>query len=313
MIERNFVEIQGAFFVKIRDNTFNGIIGENAFEHNNKFLKVVGPIKINGVTQDRFRLSIFPISLTEIEAKEDDEPDDIIDIFKIKGNLFDYETPLCKAFNDFNYLFKIDMDLFTFDIQVMRTYEEYELNNTMTKDLEEPWLDKGVPYQLCDHICEPYHFKNEITKRPMYSLDIDGFSNGGELPGMVRVKSMTYFQDHKWDDPTHEPSVCKIRRFKMRNYSFNADEEYIIIKESEYVNHSKDNLEAYQELLRIIDEGWVVAILKDKLIKSGKEKVKLNNWLKQKCFPRDNLEPYSVSLGLGYDVLTSCTDLAIRK
>nr|GEX84512.1 hypothetical protein [Tanacetum cinerariifolium] len=231
----------------------------------------------------------------EIEAKEDDEPDDIIDIFKIKGNLFDYETPLCKAFNDFNYLFKIDTDLFTFDIQVIRTYEEYELNNTMTKDLEEPWLDNGVPYQLCDHICEPYHFKNEITKRPMYSSDIDGFSNGGELPGMVRVTSMTYFQDHKWgheerrDDPTHELSVCKIRRFEMRNYSFNADEEYIIIKESEYVNHSKDNLEAYQELLRIIDEGWVVEILKDKLIKSGKEKVELNNWLKQKCFLRDNL------------------------
>ncbi|GJZ97718.1 hypothetical protein Tco_0670171 [Tanacetum coccineum] len=235
MIKRNFVEIQGVFLVKIRDNTFNGAIEENMFEHINKFLEVVGPIKINEVSQDRFRLSIFPISLTGAacewfkkdcigsvttwddlvekfvqkfyqlsdhneEIEEDDDPDDITDIFKIEGNLFDFETPLCEAFNDFNYLLKIDKDLFTFDIQGTGTYEEYELNNPVTKDLEEPWLDNGVPYQLCDHICEPYRFKNRVTKWPTCSSDINGFCNGGELPGMVRVGSMTYFQDHKWYD-----------------------------------------------------------------------------------------------------------------
>ncbi|GJT08868.1 hypothetical protein Tco_0843330 [Tanacetum coccineum] len=42
----------------------------------------------------------------------------------------------------------------------------------------------------------------------------------------------------------------------MMKYSFNADEEYIAIKESEYLNHSKDNLDAYRELLGIINEGW---------------------------------------------------------
>nr|GFC95632.1 hypothetical protein [Tanacetum cinerariifolium] len=104
------------------------------------------------------------------------------------------------AFNKFNYLPKINKDLFTFDIQGIRTYEEYELNNPVTRDLKEPCSDKGVPYQLCDHICEPYHFKNGITKWPTCSLDIDGFCNDGELPGMVWVRSMTYFQDHKWYD-----------------------------------------------------------------------------------------------------------------
>nr|GEW99192.1 hypothetical protein [Tanacetum cinerariifolium] len=61
------------------------------------------------------------------------------------------------------------------------------------------------------------------------------------------------------DDPTLESSVCKIRRFKMMKCSFNADEEYIAIKESEYLNHLKENLDAFRELLRIIDEGWVMA------------------------------------------------------
>ncbi|GJY21391.1 hypothetical protein Tco_0393957 [Tanacetum coccineum] len=254
-----------------------------------------------------------------VGIEEDDDLDDITDIFKIEGNLFDFETPLCEAFNDFNYLLKIDKDLFSFDIQGTRTYEEYELNNPMTRDLEELWLDNGVPYQLCDHICKLYRFKNGVTKRPTCSLDIDGFCNGGELPRMVRVGSMIYFQDYKWydeladgklkdetlmhkekieeswgnatpgvmkfcawlinnfrnfheldyndnqvneecrDDPTHEPSVCKIRRFEMMKYSLNADEEYIAIKESEYLNYSKNNLDAYQQLLHIINEEWVVA------------------------------------------------------
>nr|GEX96723.1 hypothetical protein [Tanacetum cinerariifolium] len=302
MIERNFVEIQGTFLIKVRDNAFNRAIGENVFEHINKFLEVVG---------------------------------------------------------------------------LVGTYEEYELNNHVTRDHKELWLDNGVPYQLCDHICETCRFKNGITT---CSSDIDGFC-GGELPGMVRVGSMTYFQDHKWydelvygklknetlafkakveeswgnatpgvmkfctwlinsfgnfqeldydvlvklqeywwkinadevtpftrsesyghepyanmktkktrdpyldinciscnasnvketqenqgydesrDDPTLEPSVFKIRRFKMMKYSFNVDEEYIAIKESEYLNHSKDNLDAYQELLCIINEGWIVTTI----------------------------------------------------
>ncbi|GJU20334.1 ribosomal RNA-processing protein 7 [Tanacetum coccineum] len=109
---------------------------------------------------EKFVQKFYQLSDHNEEIEEDDDPDDIIDIFKIEGNLFDFKTPL---------------------------------------DLEESWLDNGVPYQLCDHICEPYRFKNGVTKWPTCSSDIDGFCNG-ELPRMVRVGSMTYFQDHKWYD-----------------------------------------------------------------------------------------------------------------
>ncbi|GKE25210.1 hypothetical protein Tco_1436722 [Tanacetum coccineum] len=136
----------------------------------------------------------------EMEDDEDDDSNDIDEIFKIESNLIDFETPLCKAFNEFNYLLKIDTDLFTFEIQEIKTYEDYELDNNMTVEIEEPWSENGIPYQLCDHICEPYHFKNGMTNRPTCSSDIDGFYNGGELPGMVRVGCMTYFQDHKCYD-----------------------------------------------------------------------------------------------------------------
>ncbi|GJY18493.1 hypothetical protein Tco_0389984 [Tanacetum coccineum] len=106
---------------------FNGNIGENAFKHINRFLEVVGPIKINGLTQDQFRLSVFRVSLLgaasewftkecigsittwdnmvekftmkfhhlsdhdkEEETEEDDNPnetDNVPEIFKIEGNL----------------------------------------------------------------------------------------------------------------------------------------------------------------------------------------------------------------------------------
>ncbi|GJX90876.1 hypothetical protein Tco_0344202 [Tanacetum coccineum] len=242
MVEKCIVEIQGTFLVKIRDSAFNVNIGEKAFKHIDKFLEVVGPIKINRLTQERFRLSVFPISLTgaarewfvkecigsittwdnmvekfilkfhhlsdhdeEEETEEDDNPNEtenVPKIIKIEGNLFDFETPLCEAFYKFNYLLRIDTDLFTYDIQNFKTYDEYEreLNNDIAKGTEEPWSENGVPYQLCDHICEPYRFKNEETKWPTCTSDIDGFFNGGEIPGMVRVGNITYFQDHKWYD-----------------------------------------------------------------------------------------------------------------
>ncbi|GJT88003.1 hypothetical protein Tco_1069720 [Tanacetum coccineum] len=170
MVKKCIVEIQGTFLVKIRDYAFNGNIRENAFKHIDKFLVVVGPIKINGLTQDRFRLSVFPVSLagaTKEETEEDDNPnktDNVLEIFKIKGNLFDFETPLCEAFYESNYLLKINTDLFTYDIQNFKTYDEYERE-----------------------------LNNDIAK-------VDRFCNGGELPGMVRVGSVTYFQDHRWYD-----------------------------------------------------------------------------------------------------------------
>ncbi|GJY85450.1 hypothetical protein Tco_0499476 [Tanacetum coccineum] len=238
MVEKCIVEIQGTFLVKIRDDTFNGNVGENTFKHIDKFLKIVGPIKINGLTQERFRVSIFPVSVAGAasewfikecicsittwvnmvekfimkfhhlsdhnkETKEDDNPNETdiaLKIFMIKGNLFNFETPLCEAFYEFNCLLKINTDMFTYDIQNFKTYDEYKraLNNDKAKGTEEPWSENGVRYQLCDHTCEPYRFKNGGTKWPTYTSDINGFCNGGELPGMVRVGSMTYFQDHRW-------------------------------------------------------------------------------------------------------------------
>ncbi|GJR29097.1 hypothetical protein Tco_1105329 [Tanacetum coccineum] len=109
---------------------------------------------------------------------------------------------------------------------------------------------------------------------------------------MVRVRCMTYFQDHKWYNELADgklkvealmhkaqvkeswgdatPRVMKFCAWLKRimeqttlmiKYSFDADDEYVAIKEHECSDHSKTNIDAcqaYRELFRIMDEGWLV-------------------------------------------------------
>ncbi|GKE95697.1 hypothetical protein Tco_1580552, partial [Tanacetum coccineum] len=125
----------------------------------------------------------------------------------------------------------------------------------------------------------------------------DGYCNGGNLPGTYFVENQLCYQDLKWynaledselkdlalrnkasmeglinndDDESwkreelceiHEPTVWNIRRFEMIKYSFRQDEEYVAIKENEYDNltrTSNDACRTYQEIFRMMDEGWTV-------------------------------------------------------
>ncbi|GJW59642.1 hypothetical protein Tco_0108977 [Tanacetum coccineum] len=79
--------------------------------------------------------------------------DNIREILRIEGNLFDFETSLCKAFHEFSCLLKIDTDLFTYDIQNFKTYDEYkqEMNDDKAKDTEKPcWYDELADGKLKD-------------------------------------------------------------------------------------------------------------------------------------------------------------------
>ncbi|GJT65238.1 hypothetical protein Tco_1016718 [Tanacetum coccineum] len=62
----------------------------------------------------------------ELTDEESDNEDEIAEFFRIETNIFDYETPLCSAFNEFNYLLKVDPDLLTKDIMGFKTYEDYK-------------------------------------------------------------------------------------------------------------------------------------------------------------------------------------------
>nr|GEZ92439.1 hypothetical protein [Tanacetum cinerariifolium]GEZ93192.1 hypothetical protein [Tanacetum cinerariifolium] len=64
-----------------------------------------------------------------------------------------------------------------------------------------------------------------------------------------------------FDDANHELPVCTIRRFEMIKYSFELDEEYVAVKENKYedfTSTSEDACQTYQEIFRMMDEGWLV-------------------------------------------------------
>ncbi|GJY16530.1 hypothetical protein Tco_0386952 [Tanacetum coccineum] len=61
------------------------------------------------------------VELTDEESFDDE--DDVAKVFRIDTNIFDYETPLCSAFKEFNYLLKVDPNLLTNDIIGFKTYE----------------------------------------------------------------------------------------------------------------------------------------------------------------------------------------------
>ncbi|GKB98674.1 hypothetical protein Tco_0984811 [Tanacetum coccineum] len=87
---------------------------------------------------------------SDFEETDHDNEQEIGEIFRIEMNLFNYETPLCKEFNEFNYLLKIDPDLLTKDIKGFKTCEEfkddwiYEWNKDVPWVDERPWTDTGV-------------------------------------------------------------------------------------------------------------------------------------------------------------------------
>ncbi|GJV87879.1 hypothetical protein Tco_1531817 [Tanacetum coccineum] len=258
---KNAYELKGKLFDDLHNNAFSGTNGKDA---------KTGSDETEPINEK------FPNLMKEYWNDEDETAK----IFKIETNIFDYKSPLCMAFNEFNYLLEVD---------------------------PQTWDEDGVPYEIGDHICKPFRFKNGRTKWPTCSSNDYGFCNGGELLGMVRVvkdafrtfcdidycflvRKVKRFSDcstfangeityeepyanyysnfldvmkHEEEERSdvfddHERPVCNIRRFKMIKYSFRDEEEYVAIKENEYddfTNTIKEAIHAYQEIFRMMDEG----------------------------------------------------------
>ncbi|GJS17957.1 hypothetical protein Tco_0412429 [Tanacetum coccineum] len=267
----NAYELKGKFLDDLHNNDFSGTNGEDSIEHIEYLLRIVDPTDLPNVNQDKLTVLVFPISLvgnawkgfdeikgsintlwnywkmgsddtdltnekgSDLKDECSSDVDETAKIFKIKDNLLDYKIPLYKTFNEFNYLLKIDTDLFTFEIQEIKTYKEYELDNNMTGELEEPWSENLIPYQLCDHICEPYHFENEIAKWPTCSSDINGFCNGGELPGMLKEEALTHKAriEESWGDAN--PRVMKFCEWLKNSFKNFYELDYnVLVKLEEY-------------------------------------------------------------------------------
>nr|GEX43367.1 hypothetical protein [Tanacetum cinerariifolium] len=133
---KNAYERKGIFLDDLHKNAFSGTNGEDAVEHIEYFLKTIDPVDFPNVNQDNLELlfsqsycdEIKPTNdeTSDLEKIENDDEQEIGEIFRSETNLFDYETPLCEEFKEFNYLLKIDPDLLTKDIEGFKTYENFK-------------------------------------------------------------------------------------------------------------------------------------------------------------------------------------------
>ncbi|GKB71348.1 hypothetical protein Tco_0932760 [Tanacetum coccineum] len=182
----------------------------------------------------------------EEETEEDDNPnetDNVPKIFKIEGNLFDFETPL--------WYDELADEKLKDETLALKAKVEGSRGDATPRVMKFcGWLKNSFKnfHELDYEVLGPYaNMKTEWTSNPY--LDINRiFGRNYEASNV----------DDTQENQGHEPSNYEIRRFEMMKYSFNDDEEYITIKESEHLNHSKDSLDAYRELVRLINEGWVM-------------------------------------------------------
>ncbi|GJT45553.1 VIER F-box protein 2 [Tanacetum coccineum] len=146
------------------------------------------------------------VELTDEESSDSDDEDEVAEIFRIDTNVFDFETPMCRAFKEFNYLLQINPDVLTKNIEGFKTYKDYkddwiyEWNKDVTWVHERPWTDNGVweePTPVRHH-CEPFNYKNGCSEWLTCSWKDDGYCNGGNLPGAYIVGNTLRYQDLEW-------------------------------------------------------------------------------------------------------------------
>nr|GEV62323.1 hypothetical protein [Tanacetum cinerariifolium] len=170
------------------------------------------------------------VELIDEESSYFDDEDEVAKIFRIETNVFDFETPLCRAFKEFNYLLQIDPE-----------------NKDVPWVHERPGTENGVwkePTPVKHHWNFPraYKIRNTLCYQDLewYEALKDGklkeeaLKNKAIMDEMIDEDDESKHEDEErseeFDD--HKRHVCNIRRFEMIKYSFGDDEEYVAIKEN---------------------------------------------------------------------------------
>nr|GFC24001.1 hypothetical protein [Tanacetum cinerariifolium] len=74
----------------------------------------------------RLILNLLNVELIDEESSDPDDEDEVAKIFRIDINVFDFKTPMCRDFKEFNYLLQIDPDVLTKNIKGFKTYDDYK-------------------------------------------------------------------------------------------------------------------------------------------------------------------------------------------
>nr|GEU69772.1 hypothetical protein [Tanacetum cinerariifolium] len=146
------------------------------------------------------------VKLIDEETFDSNDNDEVATIFRIETNVFDFETPSCKAFKEFNYLLQIDPDVLTKDIGGFKTYDKYKDDWIYEWNKDVPWVQKSHGWML-EHEKNPhmlniiaslFNYKNGCSEWPTCSWRENRYCNGGNLPGAYIVGNSLHYQDLEW-------------------------------------------------------------------------------------------------------------------
>ncbi|GJR53948.1 hypothetical protein Tco_1404469 [Tanacetum coccineum] len=213
---KNAYELKGKFLDNLHKNAFSGTNEEDAVEHIKYFLKIINPIDLPNVNQDKLRVVVFPISLADPDLLTKD-----IEGFKTYNE--------CK--DDWIYKWNENMPWVHEKPWTDTGDNELKDEALRNKAIMEGLIDEDDKssnngwkrwdgYEIADHDQEERKYENKHENKERCELSDD-----------------------------HELPICNIRRFEMVKYSFGDDEEYVAVKEDEYndlTNTSKDACRAYQ-------------------------------------------------------------------
>ncbi|GJT95728.1 hypothetical protein Tco_1091246 [Tanacetum coccineum] len=204
---KNAYELKGKFLDDLHNNAFSGTNGKDAVEHIEYYLKIIDPIKLPNVDLDKLRIVVSQSQwLVEHEDEYLSDKEETAKFFNIETDVFDYETPLCLAFNEFNYLLKVDPDLLTKDIMGFKTYKDYkddwiyEWNENVLWVYDKPWLDNGIwkEPKPVKHTCKPFNYKTGCLEWPTCSWREDGYCNRGNFPRAYHIGNSLHYQVLEW-------------------------------------------------------------------------------------------------------------------
>jgi len=64
-VHNNNFEIKSGLIAMVKGNKFHGLLMEDPLDHLDEFERLCGLTKINGVSEDSFKLRLFPFSLVD--------------------------------------------------------------------------------------------------------------------------------------------------------------------------------------------------------------------------------------------------------
>ncbi|GKA60701.1 hypothetical protein Tco_0760108, partial [Tanacetum coccineum] len=239
---KNAYELKGKFLDDLYNNAFSGTNEKYVAKHIEYFHKIVGLINLPNVDHDKLRVVVFPILLKiggdEIEVSDDESSDleeywsdkeETAKNFKIETDVFYYETPL--AFNEFNYLLKVDPDLLTKDIM--------------------GWREDG--YYNGENFPGAYVIGNTLHYQDLewYEALEDSELKDGALRNKAIMEGLICDDESSND---YEEEYVVVKEYEYNDLTITSEEA----------------CRAYQEIFRMMDEGWM-DLVKEMFTNIGRE------------------------------------------